>query len=270
MAELNEILADYYSAHGRHDLPWRQLSDDEDERFYQVLVSEMMLQQTQVSRVVTKYEHWMKRFPNITVLSKAPLHDVIQHWMGLGYNRRARFLWLAAEDLVKISTLPRSVEDLRKLPGIGLNTAGAMKAYIFNEPVVFVETNIRTVFLHHFFNDSQNRVHDNDLVPLIEKNLDVSNPRVWYWSLMDYGTFLKANGSNNAKSSHYTKQTKFEGSRRQLRSRILRTILECPQDLERIKAEHPDSRTTGVLAALEKEGFITMRNGAYVISTSVE
>lgn len=121
--------------------------------------------------------------------------------------------------------LPSSPESLARLPGVGRATAGALTAFAFNKPAVFIETNIRSVFLHHFFSASE-RVNDAGILPLIAQTLDTRNPRVWYWALMDYGVFLKKTQANpSRRSRHYARQLPFEGSDRQLRGRIVKLLL---------------------------------------------
>ena len=129
------------------DMPWR-----EDTRPYFVLVSELMLQQTQVSRVIPKFKEFIKHFPDERALASASLGDVLKQWQGLGYNRRAKYLHEAARMIVDEfgGEFPKDQKDMQRLPGVGKNTAGAIAAYSFNQPSVFVETNIRTVFIHHF------------------------------------------------------------------------------------------------------------------------
>ncbi len=231
----------YYTEHGRSHLPWRQTHDP-----YKVLVSEVMLQQTQVDRVLPKYEVFIKKFPTATALSKANLHDVLALWSGLGYNRRAKFLHEAAKVVVVKykGKFPKDVFVLESLPGVGPYTARAIAAFAYNQPVVFIETNIRTVFM--YFSILQNnkienksfsmksiknnseKISDTELLPLIKYALTRSKmqPRDFYAALMDYGSYLKQSGVRlNSKSKHYTKQPKFKGSARQLRGEIVRQLL---------------------------------------------
>jgi A/G-specific adenine glycosylase len=170
--EFREIVWDYFRAH-RRNMPWR-----DNPAPYHVLVSELMLQQTQVSRVVPKFIEFMHRFSSIDDLAKAPLAEVLDAWSGLGYNRRAKFLHAAAQQIVGMhkGVIPDDFENLVTLPGIGQNTAGAILAYAFNRPVVFIETNIRTVYFHHFFGDAEG-VDDKDLLPLVEQTLDRDHPQ---------------------------------------------------------------------------------------------
>lgn len=157
-----------------------------------------MLQQTQVDRVIPKYAQFLKTFPNWNALARAPQKKVLRAWQGLGYNRRALFVRRAAQTVVQKygGALPRDFSALASLPGVGPYTAGALLAFIWNEPMVFIETNIRAVFLHHFFPQKAGRlpaqkITDAELLPLITETLDLKNPRVWYWALMDYGAYLK-------------------------------------------------------------------------------
>lgn len=196
----------YYRTHSRYDLPWRQPDATGQFNPYHILVSEVMLQQTQVSRVVPKYYDFIATFPDPKTLAEATLAEVLAVWSGLGYNRRAKFLWQSAVQLHTEATdiFPHEVDALERLPGIGYNTAGAIAAYAFNKPVVFVETNIRTVIIHHFFAD-QTQVTDKQLVPILQAALEDlpkdQTPRTWYWALMDYGTHLKQTVGNRDRKS---------------------------------------------------------------------
>lgn len=182
-----------------------------------------MLQQTQVERVVPYYERWVKQFPTARVLAMAPLPTVLRAWQGLGYNRRGKYLWEAAKILTKDGWGG-------KLPGVGPYTAAAVQAFAHNKPTVFVETNIRTVFFHHLYPSvlQKTGISDKELLPLVEEALKKSKmePRDFYAALMDYGSYLKKKGVRlNAKSKHYKKQSKFEGSARQKRAAKLRELL---------------------------------------------
>lgn len=255
----------YYRVHGRHDLPWRRPEPDGTFDPYKILVSEVMLQQTQVPRVIPKYEAFLRRFPTLQAIAEAPLGDVLVAWQGLGYNRRAKYLWQAARMVAdeRSGVLPRSVEELSELPGIGRNTAAAILAYAFDERVVFVETNIRTVFIHHFFKD-QTGVPDKAILEFAAQTLDRDNPREWYWALMDYGSYLKQSVGNLSRSSKaYARQAKFAGSERQLRGRVLRLLAPAPQSKTELLAALGDQRAPGILAQLEREGLVTRTGSQY-------
>ncbi len=190
-----------------------------------------MLQQTQVARVIPKYKNFIKLFPSFKSLSQVPLSKVLGEWQGLGYNRRAKFLHETAKIITKEykGKFPKEVREIEELPGIGLYTARAISTFAFNNPEVFIETNIRTVFTHFYRGPtSAKSVDDKELMPLIERDLKKSKmePRDFYAALMDYGSYLKASGVRiNNKSKHYIKQSKFEGSTRQKRAAALRDAL---------------------------------------------
>lgn len=212
----------FYNMHGRHELPWRQTDDP-----YKILVSELMLQQTQVIRVIPKYLDFIARFPDLQTLAKANLSDVLTLWQGLGYNRRAKYLLQLAQELThQNNSFPETELELQQLPGIGPYTASAIVTFAFNQPTQVIETNIRTVFLHHFFTNSALKIHDSQLLPLIEITTPNTNPKEWYWALMDYGSTLKKLLPNpSRKSKHHTKQSKFKGSLRQVRGEIIKLLL---------------------------------------------
>lgn len=254
----------YYQQHGRHDLPWRRPQRRGFFDPYRILVSELMLQQTQVPRVIPKFELFIEAFPSFGSLAVAPLADVLRMWSGLGYNRRAKFLLQTAQIVSGqyAGQLPRSQAGLVTLPGIGHNTAGAIRAYAFNEPAVFIETNIRTVFIHHFFAD-QEKIQDRELLPLIQSQLPM-DVRSWYWALMDYGTYLKQSvGNMSRRSAAYGRQSAFEGSRRQIRGQVLRILADRECSFAELRAAIPDARLETVLADLLDEGFIARKDSMY-------
>jgi A/G-specific adenine glycosylase len=260
MDEFRERVWGYYHEHGR-DLPWRH-----DPTPYQVFISEVMLQQTQVSRVLTKYAEWMQVFPDFQTLAAASVAEVVAAWQGLGYNRRALWLQRAAQSVVGEhgGRLPRDPAVLVTLPGIGPNTAGSIAAFAYEAPVVFIETNIRRVFIHEFFPD-HDEVSDAQLRPLIEAALDREHPREWYYALMDYGAMLAKTVPNpNRRSKHYARQSQFEGSLRQLRGEVLRQLLTGPKSKLELTIE--DKRLDSVLDGLMKEGFIEqLLDGQYLL-----
>lgn len=203
------------------DMPWRK-----DTRPYYVLVSELMLQQTQVARVVPKFEAFVAVFPDEQVLARASLADVLRLWSGLGYNRRAKFLHEAAKKIAVDfhGVFPQTEADLVLLPGVGKNTAGAIAAYAYNQPAIFVETNVRTVYIHHFFANRDN-VSDAEIREKLEGTVDREHPREWYWAVMDYGAWLKSQGVRTTlRSKHYTKQAPLRGSVREVRGQIIRVL----------------------------------------------
>lgn len=163
--------------------------------------------------------------------------------------------------------LPRSVAVLDSLPGIGAATAAAIAVYTYNTPAVFIETNVRRVFIHHFFTDRSD-IDDKEITPLIEAALDKENPREWYYSLMDYGSYLAKTVENpNRKSRHYSVQSAFAGSDRQLRGKIIRLLLEEPTSGEKIcsRLYAERERIDRILGGMEREGFLRKRKGVYSI-----
>lgn len=279
------------------DLPWRRTRDP-----YAIWISEVMLQQTQVVRVEGRWPRWLERFPTVGALAAAAPSDVLDEWQGMGYNRRALALHRAAQMVVEEfrGDFPREARDLVRLPGVGPATAQGIRSFAFDLPGVYLETNVRTVFLHHFFPDIDS-VPDRELLPLVEAACPAApaadgasaplggpfaepedgddTPRSWYYALLDYGAYLKKTLPNpSRRSREYTRQSKFEGSRRQKRALIVRMLLAArdadPQglSLERICAGVNDAEVAadraavspelvaGILSDLEREGFC-MRKG---------
>jgi len=266
ITKFRKAIYEYYNEHGR-DLPWRGTRDP-----YYILVSEIMLQQTQVERVVEKYTAFVQRFPDFRVLAETSFQDVLSVWQGLGYNRRAAALKRIGEIVTEKHNgeLPADLGSLAALPGIGYNTACAILTYAFNEPVAFIETNVRTVFIHFFFRDRE-RIKDSEILPLVEQTLDRKKPHAWYSALMDYGTMLKkTHGSINPKSAHYQKQSPYKGSDRQIRGMVLKHLLQnshsSRSDMTEIFGVEPD-RLQRALRSLEKEGFVRESRGVYSIAS---
>ena len=260
-----DIIYEFYKKNKRK-LPWRETKIP-----YYILVSEIMLQQTQAERVIPKYKQFLKAFPNIDSLAKASLDDVLKLWQGLGYNRRAISLKKAAEIIVQKfnSKVPSKIVDLESLPGIGKTTACEISSFAFNTPTVFIETNIRSVFIYFFF-PNRAKIKDSEILPIVKKTVDMSNPREWYYALMDYGVMLKKKFPDlNKKSAHYQKQAPFKGSNRQIRGLVLKTVINNPgikenQIVQKLKIKL--YRLNKVLLQLEKEGFIIKKKGTYIVA----
>jgi A/G-specific adenine glycosylase len=256
LKKFQQTVADYYQKFGR-DLPWRHTEDP-----YRILVSEIMLQQTQVSRVIPKYVEFLNIFPTAQSLADATLGDALRAWSGLGYNRRAKYLHEAVKKL-----RAWTYDELVACTGIGPNTAAAVCVYAYNEPRVFIETNVRSVFIHHFFQGSAS-VADKEILSLVEVALNKENPRKWYWALMDYGTHLKSiHGNPNRVSRHYAKQSKFVGSERQIRGQVIRLLSQEKLDHKALTKTIIDDRLEKVLQDLYQEGLIERVGSSYQLTT---
>lgn len=276
IADFRRDVRKYWKKSGRHDLPWRSpslklLRTTTILDPYKILVSEVMLQQTQVARVIEKYKDFLRTFPTVKRLASAKLSDVLRVWSGLGYNRRAKYLHDAAKCIVRDhkGIVPNDVVSLRALPGMGPYTASAVRVFAFNLPDILIETNIRTAYFHHFFakykGPSFIKVRDVDLIPIATKCADGQDPREWHWALMDYGSHLKSIGvSNNSKSAHYVKQSKFKGSLREVRGAILRELHKGPSFITGLPFEK--TRIEKAIVGLERDGLIEKEKGKWRIA----
>lgn len=252
------IVWDFYKKNKR-DLPWRNTKDP-----YKILVSEVMLQQTQVASVLPKFKEFVREFPDFSALSKATLKQILGIWKGLGYNRRALYLKEIAGIVVGKykGVLPKDPKILDSFPGIGEATASAIALFSFDKPLAFIETNIRRVFIHHFFKNKI-RIKDKDILPLILSSIDGSNPREWYYALMDYGAmFSKEIKNPNRKSAHYARQSQFEGSVRQVRGKILAELLKLDSLELKLLEDKISAREffDEAVLQLQEEGFIQVKN----------
>lgn len=243
------------------DMPWRQ-----DTRAYYVLVSELMLQQTQVDRVIPKFQAFIAAFPDERHLAQASLADVLKLWQGLGYNRRAKFLHEAAKKIVELGVFPDDEAGLVALPGVGKNTAGAIMAYAFNQPAFFIETNVRAVYIHHFFADSDT-VDDTEIRVLLEQTIDHDDPRHFYWALMDYGSYLKKQGVRPARSRHYKKQSPLKGSVREVRGQIIAILSEGATTMSFLAVRYEgDERFAQALNGLIADGLVMLDDDAVYLT----
>jgi A/G-specific adenine glycosylase len=262
IASFQKYILDYYHEH-RRTFAWRQTHNP-----YHILVSEIMLQQTQTDRVIKKYEAFLLAFPTVEDLARASLRDVLALWQGLGYNRRGMALHKAAQIIVEQhgGCVPSSLDELQALPGIGAYTAGAVCAFAFDKPVAMIETNIRAVFIHFFFVNCES-VKDKEIMPVIQQAVYAQDPRMWYYALMDYGVMLKKKVKNpNQRSAHYAVQSKFAGSDRQVRGAIIRLLVGgAVLQQEAICAEIGVEMQRGqkILAQLCAEGFVQEKNGMF-------
>lgn len=266
VAEFQSMMLDFYHKESR-TFPWRETRDP-----YAILVSELMLQQTQTERVVPKYLAWLETFPTAADLAAAPFPQVLAAWSGLGYNRRAGYLQSACRQVVEEwgGAFPRTAGELETLPGVGPYTARAVATFAFGQPEVFIETNIRSVYLFFFFSD-QEKVSDSQLMPLIQATVYHQDPRRWYYALMDYGARLKKSTANpNRQSRHYSRQSRFEGSLRQARGAIVRSLSRggnTPLSLEEMARLEglPLERIQAAAERLVAEGMVCRRGDLYCI-----
>lgn len=268
------------------DLPWRNTRDA-----YAIWISEVMLQQTQVSRVDGRWQRWLERFPSVDALAAASVADVLDEWQGMGYNRRALALRNAAIEIANTyaGELPPDAVALKALPGIGPATAAGICAFAYDMPGVYLETNVRTVFLHELMPDAA-EVPDKVLVPMVAEACpaeplaipgisQLCTPRSWYYALLDYGAYLKKTLPNpSRRSKTHTRQSKFEGSHRQKRAEVVRILLVAPKGLtqeeittelstQELKAGRPTLDTgyiAAILADLSKEGFCSEQDGLWI------
>lgn len=256
ISQFRSIIYSFYKQH-RRNFPFRQNITP-----YNVLVSEIMLQQTQTGRVSQKFMNFVEKFPDFLALSKAPLEDVLKVWQGLGYNRRAIALKKISDIVINDyhGKLPDSIEILKSFPQIGHNTASSILTFAFNNPTVFIETNIRRVYIYFFFHNKYS-ISDKEIIPFVKKTIDMPNPREWYYALMDYGVILKKSYPDlNKRSVHYRKQAPFKGSNRQIRGNLLKLLIRAKM-LKKFEIENkfknisPDKLKV-ILIQLEKEGFI--------------
>lgn len=263
LVEFEQAVQPYFGQKHRK-FPWRETSDP-----YHILVSEMMLQQTQAARVVPYFENFLTAYPTIASLALAKIPELLQLWQGLGYNRRALYLQKTAQQIVTKNNgqVPNSLDELTALPGIGHNSAGAILAYAFNKRVIFIETNIRKAIIHHFFKQ-QVSVSDQEIGAILEKIVPADQPRQWYWAVVDYGNFLGLTKTvTNDRSKHNVKQSKFVGSKRFTRSQLLQALLRQPQSRSELLLQFESLPfTSEALTELLAEGFCVERNGQVVIS----
>lgn len=249
IADFQSRVLEWYGENKR-DLPWRQTTDP-----YAILVSEVMLQQTQVDRVIPFFLRWLESFPDFAALAKADKREVLAHWSGLGYNNRALRLQKLAQDIVEYhgGSLPKEEEELRNLPGIGPYTARAVIAFAFNKEVPVVDTNIRRVLIHELALPEEISV--KDLEDIASRCVPKGKSCIWHNALMDYGAMEKTARATGIRP--LSRQTKFEGSDREVRGYIVKTLVQSgPLGVADVKRKYGKERTSRVINALKSEGII--------------
>ncbi|MDY6769142.1 MAG: A/G-specific adenine glycosylase [Candidatus Nanohaloarchaea archaeon] len=272
--QLQDELLDWYQENKR-DLPWRRTDDP-----YEVLVAEIMLQQTQVSRVVPKWEAFLDRFPTVEELADAPLGDVLELWDGLGYNNRAKYLKQAAEQVVDEfgGEFPRDPEQLEELQGVGEYTANAVASFAFNNGGPVFDTNVRRL-LYRF----HGAAGDDELKAFHEQIFPEGESRVWNNAVMELGAEVCVDGTprcrecpwrqdctafrkKNFETPDIQSQSSFEGSWRQYRAKVLKLLMDAALDRDAIEEELalPDEYDLDeLLAELQEEGMIEETGGEY-------
>lgn len=243
------MVLEWFGENGR-SLPWRppMLKPRKDGTLdpYRILVSEIMLQQTQVARVVLKYGDFLERFPTCALLARSTLGEVLRVWSGLGYNRRAKHLWECAREIERErnGVFPRDTAELRKLPGIGPSTAAAIASFAFGMDEPMIDTNVRRVLCRIFFRSRL--VSDAKLAVFAKSVIPKGRGRAWNWAVMDIGALhCRAIGHSGAcplyvlhgrvrAFRNQAPQSKFLGSRRYYRGEIIRHLVQCgPAGVER-------------------------------------
>jgi A/G-specific adenine glycosylase len=254
-------LINHYHQNKRRSFAWRTVITP-----YRVVVSEIMLQQTQTYRVADKFDQFVTQFPSFEALAQAPFEAVLRSWKGLGYNRRAMALQKIAQAVTNTyaGILPDQPEILETLPGIGKATARSITTFAFNKPTAFIETNIRTVYIYHFF-PAAAKIADAEIEPLVTSTLDANNPREWYYALMDYGVMLKKRVGNVSRlSKHYHRQSTFQGSDRQIRGMILQALLDhhvlSHDEVVELLGKEP-GRVCKIIEDLCREGLVVSNHG---------
>jgi A/G-specific adenine glycosylase len=239
-------------------LPWRITNNP-----YKILVSELMLQQTQVRRVIIYYHKWMKQWPTIDRLATASRREVLKAWMGLGYNSRAIRLQKAAHIIMKEfdGDVIQAMHHYEAIPGVGRYTSQAVLIFSTNADLITVDTNIRRIFIHEF--NLPETVSEKTIWELAQRCLPKGRSRDWHNALMDYGALHLTAYKTGIPSK--TKQPRFEGSDRQLRAHIVRLLLQKDQGFAQIKKllDVDAPRLQLILDKLVNEGNISSKNDRY-------
>jgi len=258
--EFQKKVFSFYQKNKR-DLPWRKTTDP-----YKILLSELMLQQTQVNRVILYYEKWITRWLDIHALASASLAEVLQAWMGLGYNTRAINLHKAARKIVTEfdNDVLEAMKQYKEIPGVGRYTSQAVQIFSTNADIVTIDTNIRRIFIKEFH--LPEKVSDKELWMLAEQCLPKGRSREWHNALMDYGALHLTSQKTGIKPK--TQQSRFEGSDRQIRARILRCLLNDTMSLSELKKTFriEQKRLRRILDKMVTEKIIVNKNNSYQLN----
>jgi A/G-specific adenine glycosylase len=254
IAAFRKKILGFYRPHGRHDLPFRKTKNP-----YHIVVAEIMLQQTQVDRVVPKYLAWIREFPDWKALAHASRQSILKSWSGLGYNRRAIYLQRMAQTIIKKhkGKLPKNPEDLLELPGVGPYTSKSILIFAFNAPLATIDTNIRRTLIHEL--KLHPKIPLNKLGQIAEQLVPKNASRDWHNALMDYAT-LRLPKTPHIKP--LSKQTRFKGSIRQIRGEVIRRLTTHKHISMTIVArdmKRPITDVKKAAASLHREHLINQR-----------
>jgi len=243
----------------KRDLPWRKTRDP-----YRILVSEVMLQQTQVSRVLPKYDEFLRVFSDVNALSQASTAQVLRLWHGMGYNRRALYLKKTAETVRDMygGIFPEDEQSLTKLPGLGRYTARAILVFAYEKDVAMVDTNIRQIITHFFYKGKQQR--EKTILDMADTLFPRGRSWEWHQALMDYGA-LEMSRVRGKRVSVGRKQAPFRDSNRYYRGRVIDVLRVGEADEWKMVADFsrqydkPAEYFTGVIGQLIKDGLVERR-----------
>lgn len=243
--KFQNMIFDWWKLNKR-DLPWRHTNDP-----YKILVSEIMLQQTNVSRVLPKYKEFLKKFPHIRVLQKAVVSDVLRVWKRMGYNRRALYLKKA----VASGKIPETEKELMKLPGVGKYTARAICVFAYKRDIAAVDTNIRQIITHFLFNDKPQK--ESIIQDVADQLLPIGKSWEWHQALMDYGALEMP--KLKVKKIKKSGGIPFKETNRYFRGKIIDVLREGPVDEDILL----DTYSASVIGGLIKDGLIERKSGMF-------
>jgi A/G-specific adenine glycosylase len=241
----------------RREFPWRQTTDP-----YKILVSEIMLQQTQASRVVEKYNEFINKYPSLENLASATGAQVLKIWSGLGYNRRALWLLEASKEIMEMKQFPKTSKDLEELKGIGPYTSRAILIFAFNKDVATVDTNIRRIFIHEGF--AIEETTDEELFTIANRLLPKGQSRDWHNALMDYGAEKITAKKTGIRPP--SKQSSFKNSSRMFRGAIVKYLIKNSNVNDQKIANEcqiPKEELDDILSSLIKDGLIVRSGTKY-------
>ncbi|MFW9851901.1 MAG: Fe-S cluster assembly protein HesB [Candidatus Thorarchaeota archaeon] len=243
----------------KREFPWRETTNP-----YYIMVSEIMLQQTQTSRVTNKFLEFIKKYPTPEVLVKAKKSDLLSTWSGLGYNRRALWLQEAAKQIIENKSFPQTVKELQELKGVGKYTARSILIFAFNSDLATVDTNIRRILIAEGF--ASEETNERELFEIAEKMVPKGKARDWANALMDYGAMKLTASKTGIKP--ISKQGKFTGSDRQYRGKILKILVNKKKiTLDKLQDEIDlhEKKLDEILQKMIKEGLVANKGKQYFI-----